>query len=185
MPPPNSRTKCDSMYDPRIMIRTVLHAFLLITVAAGFSTITHAQQLTGEWVGNIDTPPSSSLPHGRSELARLTLTEDAGEIRLPLVNFKQKLTLVQLEGSTVRFELSSLKLVMTGTIAGDEIKGEAEVPGTKAPFHLLRSMKVAPEVLASYVGAYRFQNGDYLVIDRFADTPDTLMVTDVDRKSVV
>jgi pimeloyl-ACP methyl ester carboxylesterase len=33
--------------------------------------------------------------------------------------------------------------------------------------------------LASYVGAYRFRNGDYLVIDSFPDTPDTLWVTDV------
>jgi pimeloyl-ACP methyl ester carboxylesterase len=76
-------------------------------------------------------------------------------------------------------ELSSLKLVMTGTIAGDVIEGEAEVPGTKARFHLVRTVKVAPEILASYVGAYRFRNGDYLVIDRFPDTPDTLWVTDV------
>jgi pimeloyl-ACP methyl ester carboxylesterase len=68
---------------------------------------------------------------------------------------------------------------MTGTLAGDEIEGEAEVPGTKAPFHLIRTVKVAPEILARYVGAYRFRNGDYLMIDSFADTPDTLFVTDV------
>jgi pimeloyl-ACP methyl ester carboxylesterase len=68
---------------------------------------------------------------------------------------------------------------MTGTIAGDVIEGEAEVPGTKARFHLVRTVKVAPEILARYVGAYRFRNGDYLVIDSFPDTPDTLWVTDV------
>jgi pimeloyl-ACP methyl ester carboxylesterase len=68
---------------------------------------------------------------------------------------------------------------MTGTIAGDVIEGEAEVPGTKAKFHLTRTRKVRPEILASYVGAYRFHNGDYLVIDSFPDTPDTLWVTDV------
>src|SRR5258708_1671165 len=68
---------------------------------------------------------------------------------------------------------------MKGTIAGDVIEGEAEVPGTKARFHLVRTVKVAPEVLARYVGAYRFRNGDYLVIDSFPDTPDTLWVTDV------
>ena len=125
--------------------------------------------LTGEWVGNIDPP-------GRSEFVRLSLTENAGEMLRPL---KAKLTLVQLEGSRVRLELSSLKLVMTGTIAGDVIEGEAEVPGTKARFHLVRTVKVAPEILARYVGAYRFRNGDYLVIDSFPDTPDTLWVTDV------
>jgi pimeloyl-ACP methyl ester carboxylesterase len=150
-----------------------------MTFAAGLPAATHAQQLTGEWVGNIDSPPSASLPHGKSELARLSLIEDAGEIRLPLANFKQKLTLVRREGSSIRLELSSLKLVMTGTINGDEIKGEAEVPGIKGTFHLVRAAKVAPEIVASYLGAYRFRNGDYLVIDRFADTPDTLMVTDV------
>jgi pimeloyl-ACP methyl ester carboxylesterase len=68
---------------------------------------------------------------------------------------------------------------MTGTIAGDVIEGEAEVPGTKARFHLVRTVKVAPEILARYVGAYRFRNGDYLVIDSFPDTADTLWVTDV------
>jgi hypothetical protein len=92
---------------------------------------------------------------------------------------KAKLTLVQLEGSRVRLELSSLKLVMTGTIAGDEIEGEAEVPGTKARFHLVRTVKIAPEILSRYVGIYRFRNGDHLMIDSFPDTPDTLFVTDV------
>src|SRR5215218_2627446 len=158
-----------------IMIRVILKAFLLMTfiLAVGLLSVSHAQQstasLTGEWVGN-------SEPSGRSEFLRLSLTGNAGEMRKPL---KAKLTLVQLEGSRVRLELSSLKLVMTGTLAGDEIVGEAEVPGTKARFHLVRTVKVAPEILARYVGAYRFRNGDYLVIDSFADTPDTLFVTDV------
>jgi len=152
----------------QIMIRVILKAFLLMTfiLAVGFLSVSHAQQstasLTGEWVGN-------SEPSGRSEFLRLSLTENAGEMRRPL---KAKLTLVQLEGSRVRLELSSLKLVLTGTIAGDEIEGEAEVPGTKARFHLVRTVKVAPEILARYVGAYRFRNGDYLVIDSFPDTPD-------------
>jgi len=160
------------------MIRVILQAFLLMTfiVAVGLLSangVCHAQQstvaLTGEWVGN-------SEPSGRSEFLRLSLTENAGEILRPL---KAKLTLVQLEGDRVRLELSSLNLVMTGTIAGDEIEGEAEVPGIKARFHLVRTVKVAPDILARYVGAYRFRNGDYLVIDRFPDTPDTLFVTDV------
>lgn len=66
-------------------------------------------------------------------------------MRSPL---KAILTLVQLEGSRVRLELSSLKLVMTGALNGDEIEGEAEVLGTKARFHLVRTVKVAPETLA-------------------------------------
>ena len=149
---------------------------MTFTVAAGLSPVnlvSHAQQsttaLTGEWVGN-------SEPSGRSEFLRLSLTENTGEMSRPL---KAKLTLVQLEDSRVRIELSSLKLVMTGTLTGDEIEGEAEVPGTKARFHLVRTVKVAPEILARYIGAYRFRNGDYLVIDSFPDTPDTLWVTDV------
>ena len=157
------------------MMRIILKAFLLMTftVALGLSSISHAQPsitaLTGEWVGN-------SEPVGRSEFLRLSLTENAGEMRRPV---KAKVTLVQLEGSRVRLELSSLKLVMTGTIAGDEIEGEAEVPGIKARFHLVRTVKVAPETLAQYVGVYRFRNGEYLMIDTFPDTPDTLFVTDV------
>jgi len=157
------------------MIRLIFKALLLMTftVAAGLSSVSRAQQsttsLTGEWVGN-------SEPSGRSEFLRLSLTENAGEMRRPL---KAKLTLVQLEGSRVRLELSSLKLVMTGTLAGDEIEGEAEVPGIKARFHLVRTVKVAPEILARYVGVYRFRNGDHLMIDSFPDTPDTLFVTDV------
>src|SRR5829696_981588 len=159
------------------MIKIILKAFLSMTfiLAVGLSPVglvSHAQQstvaLTGEWVGN-------SEPSGRSEFLRLSLTENAGEMLRP---FKAKATLVQLEGSRVRLEFSSLKLVMTGTIAGDEIEGEAEVPGTKARFHLVRTVKVAPEILARYVGAYRFRNGDYLVVDSFPDTPDTLWVTD-------
>ncbi len=156
------------------MIKIILNAFLLMTffLAFGLLSVSYAQQstttLTGEWVGN-------SEPSGRSEFLRLSLTEDAGEMLRPL---KAKLTLVQLEGSRVRIELSSLKLVMTGTIAGDVIEGEAEVPGTKACFHLVRTVKVAPEILSRYVGAYRFRNGDYIVIDRFPNTHDTLWVTD-------
>src|SRR6185503_16707227 len=155
------------------MIKITLKAFLLMifTVAAGLST--HAQPstttLTGEWVGN-------SEPSGRVEFLHLSLTENAGELLQPL---KAKLTLVQREGDRVRIELSSLKLIMTGTLTGDVIEGEADVPGIKAPFRLMRTVKVAPEILASYVGAYRFRNGDYIVIDRFPNTQDTLWVTDV------
>jgi pimeloyl-ACP methyl ester carboxylesterase len=164
----------NTFYGKAIMIRLILKPFLLmtLTVAAGLSSVIRAQSttaLTGEWVGNSETP-------GRSEFLRLSLTENAGEFRRPAIG---KLSLVQLEGSRVRLELSSLKLVMTGTLAGDEIDGEAEVPGTKARFHLVRTVKVSPEILARYVGAYRFRNGDYLLIDSFADTPDTLWVTDV------
>jgi pimeloyl-ACP methyl ester carboxylesterase len=157
------------------MIKIIPKAFLLMTfaVAAGLLSVSNAQQstagLTGEWVGN-------SEPSGRSEFLRLSLTENAGEMLRPL---KAKLTLVQLEGSRVRLELSSLKLVMTGTLTGDEIDGEAEVPGTKAHFHLVRTVKVAPEILSRYFGSYRFRNGDYLMIDSFPDTPDTLWVIDV------
>ncbi|HEU4875841.1 MAG TPA: hypothetical protein VFT44_22200, partial [Pyrinomonadaceae bacterium] len=157
------------------MIRLILRTFLLMTftVAAGLWSISRAQQstttLTGEWVGN-------SEPSGRSEFLRLSLTENAGEMLTPR---KAKLTLVQLEGSRVRIELSSLKLVMTGTLAGDVIEGEADVPGIKARFRLMRIVKVAPETLARYVGAYRFRNGDYIVIDRFPNTQDTLWVSDV------
>src|SRR6185369_14692309 len=155
------------------MIKLIFTPFLLMTVIAVGLASVNAQQatlaLTGEWVGN-------SEPTGRSELLRLSLTENAGELRKPL---KAKATLVQLDGARVRLEFSSLKLIMTGTIAGDEIEGEAEVPGIKARFHLVRTVKVAPEILAQYVGAYRFRNGDYLMIDSFADTPDTLFVTDV------
>jgi pimeloyl-ACP methyl ester carboxylesterase len=158
-----------------MMIRLIFRAFLLLTftVAAGLSSVSHAQQsttaLTGEWVGN-------SEPSGRSEFLRLSLTENAGEMQRPL---DAKATLVQLDGSRVRLEFGSLKLVMTGTLSGDEIEGEAEVPGIKARFHLVRTVKVAPDILARYVGAYRFRNGDYLMIDSFPDTRDTLFVTDV------
>src|SRR5919205_3540427 len=135
------------------MSKIILKVLLItLTVAAGLSPVSlvsHAQRstvaLTGEWVGN-------SEPAGRSEFLRLSLTENAGEMQKPL---KAKVTMVQLEGSRVRLELSSLKLVMTGTLAGDEIEGEAEVPGTKARFHLVRTVKVAPEILDSYLGAYR------------------------------
>jgi uncharacterized protein len=153
------------------MIRTILRPFLLLTLILATGSLSIAQQsvLTGEWVGN-------SEPAGRSEFLRLSLTENAGEMVRPL---RAKVTLVQLEGSRVRLEVSSIKLVMNGTLTGDEIEGEAEVPGIKARFHLVRTVKVAPEILASYVGAYRFRNGEYLMIDSFADTPDTLWVTDV------
>src|SRR5678815_1925383 len=157
------------------MIKLILNTFLLMTFifAVGFLSVSHAQQptasLTGEWVGN-------SEPSGRSEFLRFSLTENAGEMLRP---FKAKFTLVQLEGSRVRLEVSSVKLVFTGTITGDEIEGEGEVPGIKARFHLVRTVKVAPEVLSRYVGSYRFRNGDYLMIDSFPDTPDTLWVTDV------
>jgi len=157
------------------MIRVTLKAFLLMTftIAAGLSSISHAQPppttLTGEWVGN-------SEPAGRVEFLHLSLTENAGELVKPL---KAKVTLVQREGDRVRIELSSLKLVMIGTLAGDVIEGEADVPGTKAHFRLMRTVKVAPEILERYVGAYRFRNGDYIVIDRFPNTQDTLWVSDV------
>jgi len=147
-----------------------LAVVLLILFFAPSSSAQTPASITGEWVGNIEPP-------GKSEFARLSLTENAGEMLRPL---NAKLSLVRVEGSRVRIELNSIKLVMTGTIAGDVIEGEAEVPGTKARFHLVRTVKVAPEILASYVGAYRFRNGDYLVIDRFADyNPDILFVTDV------
>jgi hypothetical protein len=161
------------MKENRIMIKITLKAFLLMTFTVATALSTHAQPstttLTGEWVGN-------SEPAGRVEFLHLSLTENAGELLRPL---KAKLTLVQRDGDRVRIELSSLKLIMIGTLTGDVIEGEADVPGIKAPFRLMRTVKVAPEILASYVGAYRFRNGDYIVIDRFPNTQDTLWVTDV------
>lgn len=103
-----------------------LAAVLLILFFVPSSSAQTPTSIEGEWVGN-------SEPPGRSEFVRLSLTEDAGELRFPLGRATLKLSLVRREGSQVRFELSSLKLVMTGTITGDEIDGEAEVPGTKAP----------------------------------------------------
>src|SRR5687768_8554016 len=110
------------------MIRQILKAFLLMTfiLASGLSPVnlvSHAQQsttLTGEWVGNTESA-------GKSDFLRLSLTENAGEMLRPL---KAKLSLVQLEGSRVRLELNSLKFVMTGTISGEVIEGDAEVPGS-------------------------------------------------------
>jgi len=105
----------------------ILRVFLLLTLilAVGFLTVNYAQQstttLTGEWVGN-------SEPSARSEFLRFSLTENAGDLLKPL---KAKVTLVQLGGDRVRIEVSSIKLVMTGTLTGDEIEGAAEVPGTK------------------------------------------------------
>lgn len=149
-----------------------LAAVLLILFFVPSSSAQTPASIEGEWVGN-------SEPPGRSEFVRLSLTEDAGELRFPLARATLKLSLVRREGSQVRFELSSLKLVMTGTITGDEIDGEAEVPGTTAHFHLTRIRKVAPEILTSYVGVYRFRNGEYFVIDRFDYIPDILHVIDV------
>ncbi|HKO62422.1 MAG TPA: alpha/beta fold hydrolase [Pyrinomonadaceae bacterium] len=155
------------------MLRLILQGLLLTSFIVASVLSSHAQQpatgLTGEWVGNSE-PPSGS------QFLRVSLTENAGEMVSPL---KAKLSTVQLEGSRVRLEVSAIKLVMTGTLAGDVIEGEAEVPGIKAPFRLLRTVKVAPEILARYVGAYRFRNGDHIVIDRFPNTQDTLWVTDV------
>ena len=155
------------------MSKIILKTLLLLTFTVASFNVTHAQQsttgLTGEWVGN-------SEPAGRVEFLRLSLTENAGEVLEPL---KAKLTSVKREGDRVRIELSSLKLVMTGTLAGDVIEGEAEIPGIKARFRLMRMVKVAPEILTRYVGAYRFRNGDYIVIDRFPNTQDLLWVTDV------
>jgi len=147
-----------------------------MTLSIGLSSAIHGQEstnaLAGEWVGNIESD-------GKSQFTRLSLTEIDGQFSLPLANFTAKFSLVRLEDSRVRFELSSLKLVMTGTLAGNEIDGEAEVPGTKGRFHLVRIKRLAPEIWTSYVGAYRFRNGDFLLIDSFADTPDTLFATDV------
>jgi TRAP-type mannitol/chloroaromatic compound transport system permease small subunit len=64
----------------QIVIKIILKAFLLMTfiLAVGFLSVSHAQQstasLTGEWVSNIESP-------GKSEFARLSLTENAGEMR--------------------------------------------------------------------------------------------------------
>jgi pimeloyl-ACP methyl ester carboxylesterase len=159
------------------MVMKYLHpaGIVVVLLILSFVPSSSAQTPTsirGEWVGN-------SEPPGRSEFLRLSLTEDAGELRFPLSRATLKLSLVRREGSQVRFELSSLKLVMTGTITGDEIDGEAEVPGTKAHFHLVRTVKVAPAILANYVGVYRFRNGEYFVIDRFDYIPDILHVIDV------
>ena len=134
-----------------------------------------ANNLNTEWVGNTE------LNGKIIDFISVRLAENDGQLRLPWKRFTAKLSSLRFEGSSLHCEFSrdAFKLVLTGTIAGDKIEGQAEAGGTKARFYLVRSKLVAPEILAGYTGAYRFPSGEILVIDRFADTPNTLFVTKV------
>ena len=121
-----------------------------------------ANNLNTEWVGNTE------LNGKIIDFISVRLAENDGQLRLPWKRFTAKLSSLRFEGSSLHCEFSrdAFKLVLTGTIAGDKIEGQAEAGGNKARFYLVRSKLVAPEILAGYTGAYRFPSGEILVIDR-------------------
>ena len=87
------------------MFRVIFKAFLLMTfaVVAGLLSVSHAQQcttaLTGEWVGNIDTPPSVSIRQHETSAARATnvriATRDGdiyGDLFITMAGTEKKVT---------------------------------------------------------------------------------------------
>jgi pimeloyl-ACP methyl ester carboxylesterase len=137
---------------------------------------------TGNWVGGIEMGSDWQLITV-SFTGKETV---AGQLSVPLQGFNGKFASVQIEGSHVRCELSErgVKLLLDGTIIHDEIEGVAEGSGRKGRFRLIRSARIEPSTLASYVGAYRFQSGRELVVDSFPEIPNTLLATDI-RTGVV
>ena len=55
------------------MIKIILKAFLLMTFtfAAGLANVSHAQSLTGEWVGNSEPPTRTQFLRLRTSRPRL------------------------------------------------------------------------------------------------------------------
>lgn len=154
------------------MKQLLLSFLLILTVGFGVQAQTAENTLAGEWVGNTEAA-------GKSQFIVVSFTRKDGRLNLPLDNFAANFSSIRVEGDRVSCEVDSIKLLLTGTLRDNEIIGDANVPGTKGTFHLVRTQHVRPEVLATYTGAYRFRDGRLLVIDSFPNIPNTLMVTDV------
>jgi pimeloyl-ACP methyl ester carboxylesterase len=148
------------------LIFLVLWAFLCVSAQV------RATDLSGEWAGNIEAA-------GKSQFIFMTIHGDAGKLTLPLDGFSTPLTSLAVQNQRVVLECNQIKLVLRGTIAGDDIEGEAAVPGTSGVFHLTRMPRLDPEVLKSFGGAYRFRDGRFVVVDIRSDVANILVVTDV------
>lgn len=146
-------------------------------ITFGSAGLLQAQQipatLIGEWTGG-------TIANGNWQFITVTLAENDGQLNIPLSNQKAKLTSSQTEGSRTRLEfaLGAVKVVLTGSVGGNDFTGNVDVPGTKGIFHLTRTRPLTPEARANLLGAYRFRDGNLLVVDTLPDIPNTIFTVD-------
>lgn len=155
------------------MMMKSIWALMVFAFLAGGSHVCAQTQPTvsGEWVGNIESKETS-------QFMTLSISGNTGALGLPLGNFSTPLTSIKVEGNELICEFGQIKATLKGKISGDEITGEASSPGSTGTFHVTRAQKLAPDALAAYLGAYRFPDGRFVLIDVMYGSPTLLTMTD-------
>ena len=154
------------------MMKSIWALMVFAFLAGGSQVFAQTQpNLSGEWVGNTEA-------QGTSQFITLSISGNTGTLALPLGNFSTPLTSIKLESNQLVVEAGQIKATLKGNISGDEFAGEASSPGSTGTFRLLRVQKVAPATLAAYRGAYRFPDGEFVLIDVMYGLPTVLTMTD-------
>ena len=130
--------------------------------------------IVGTWVGGLEAAGEFSF-YSATVRDGATLT---GTASLPMRGLSGAMRSVTVEGDRVRFE-GPASLVLLGTVTGNTITGDfnAQAGRQKGTFRLTRVATVGADELLTYQGAYRFADGNMLLVERALFAPG-LMVTD-------
>ena len=151
-------------------------ASAVVAVAASLAPALAQQtepRIAGAWVGGLESA-------GDFTFYSATIDADArtGTGSIPLRDLSGSLR-ISVDGSRVRIEGPS-SVVLSGVLEGDAIAGDFEAQGgrTKGAFRLTRIAFVEPDTVAGYQGAYRFDDGRMLLIERAPWAPSAVLVTE-------
>jgi uncharacterized protein len=156
------------------MRRSPASVIVAVVVSVASAPAQQAEpKIAGAWVGGLQSG-------GDFTFYSATIDADVrtGTGSIPLRDLSGPLR-ISVEGSRVRIE-GPASLVLSGVLEGDAIAGDFEAQGgrTKGVFRLTRIASMEPAAAARYQGAYRFDDGRLLLVERAPWAPSALLVTD-------
>ena len=130
-------------------------------------------KMAGIWVGGLESADDFTFYS-----ATIAADVRTGTGSIPLRDLSGPLR-ISADGSRVRIE-GPASVVLSGAIEADGIAGDFEAQGgrSKGVFRLRRIASMEPAAVGRYQGAYRFDDGRILLVERAVWAPSALLVTD-------
>lgn len=138
--------------------------------------------ISGEWVGGYEINGNYVPINARfkSESSGISATLDLPTRRITGVALNQ----IRFLSPNLHFEWTSAgSLVFEGQLSGDFITGNAEYPGGRGTFHLVRTVTLDSKVFDLYTGDYQIGRDRYISIERTSFPTDGITFGERDSSS--